>query len=76
MSKLEIKRKTIQQEWDEWEKNIIGYWVDPPTGWRYGFPDVYDGKMPFRKWIESKGYPMKDWDKWAKNYVRVWKETK
>jgi hypothetical protein len=74
MSKSEMKRKKIQQQWSEWEQNIVGHFVDPPTGWMYGFPAIYDGKQPLRDWIESKGYPMKDWDDWARNYVRVWKE--
>ena len=78
MKKSELKRKAIQHNMNDelmqaYEKELVGCWIDPPTGWRYGFPDIYDGKMPFRNWIESKGYPMKDWDDWAKNHVRVWK---
>jgi len=50
-------------------------WVDPPEGWRYGFPAIYDpekdGQM--RDWIISKGYPAKliqeYGDSWA---VRCW----
>jgi hypothetical protein len=37
------------------------YYVDPPEGWRYGFPKVYDpakdGDMT--KWMISQGYPKK-----------------
>lgn len=32
MSKSELKRKAIQREWDDWEKNIVNHWVDPPGG--------------------------------------------
>ena len=50
-------------------------WVDPPEGWKYGFPAIYDpvndGKM--RDWIVRKGYPLltiKEYgDSWA---VRCW----
>ena len=37
------------------------YWVDPPSGWRYGFPKLYDpakdGDM--RAWMIANGYPKK-----------------
>ena len=50
-------------------------WVDPPEGWKYGFPAIYDpekdGQMS--DWIISKGYPIqiiKEYgDAWA---VRCW----
>ena len=50
-------------------------WVDPPEGWRYGFPAIYDpekdGQMS--EWIVRKGYPLltiKEYgDAWA---VRCW----
>ena len=58
------------------DKQLVGKWIDPPTGWMYGFPDVYYGKKSLRDWIASKGYPMKDWDDWAKNYVRIWDAKK
>ena len=35
------------------------YWVDPPSGWRYGFPRLYDpaadGDMT--AWMIANGYP-------------------
>ena len=35
------------------------YWVDPPEGWRWGFPKLYDpakdGDM--RAWMVANGYP-------------------
>ena len=35
------------------------YWVDPPEGWRYGFPRLYDpasdGDMT--DWLIANGYP-------------------
>jgi hypothetical protein len=55
------------------KSNMI--WVDPPEGWRYGFPAIYDpdtdGQMS--DWIVRKGYPLltiKEYgDAWA---VRCW----
>ena len=35
------------------------YWVDPPSGWRYGFPRLYDPRSdgPMRVWLVKNGYP-------------------
>lgn len=34
-------------------------WVDPPSGWQYGFPKLYtpseDGDMT--EWLVREGYP-------------------
>lgn len=60
------------------DKQLVGKWIDPPTGWMYGFPKQFlptEGQT-LRDFIEASGYPMKDWDNWAKNHVRFWKETK
>lgn len=34
-------------------------WVDPPSGWMYGFPKIYDTERdgPLDKWLEKRGYP-------------------
>lgn len=44
--------------------------VDPPGGWRYGFPkkmpDNIDTKEEFEEWLTEQGYP--DWlldDAWS-----------
>ena len=53
----------------------IRLWVDPPEGWRYGFPAIYDPASDgvMRDWIISKGYPAKliqeYGDVW---FVRCW----
>ena len=55
------------------KSNMI--WVDPPEGWRYGFPAIYDPASDgvMRDWIISKGYPVKliqeYGDVW---FVRCW----
>jgi len=45
---------TVSPEWKS-----RPYWVDPPSGWRYGFPRLYDpardGNM--RAWMIASGYP-------------------
>ena len=34
-------------------------WVDPPSGWRFGFPKVWDKEKheDFQSWLISEGYP-------------------
>ena len=35
------------------------YWVDPPEGWRYGFPRLYDpaAEGDMTEWMIRNGYP-------------------
>lgn len=37
-------------------------WADPPLGWKYGFPKVWDQhKDPnLKTWLIANGYPEKD----------------
>lgn len=50
-------------------------WVDPPSGWRFGFPAVWDmEKHPdMMQWLNEKGYQMsivKELGQYF--YVRQW----
>ena len=53
--------------------------VDPPEGWRYGFPKAVpkDREADLLNWIVEQGYP-KDlvWDGrgWRKLIMRCWRE--
>ena len=55
------------------KSNMI--WVDPPEGWKYGFPAIYDPDTDgqLSDWVVRKGYPLltiKEYgDSWA---VRCW----
>ena len=55
------------------KSNMI--WVDPPEGWKYGFPAIYDPETDgqLSDWVVRKGYPLltiKEYgDSWA---VRCW----
>lgn len=51
--------------------------IDPPSGWKYGFPKVYtggeDGNM--KLWLVSNGYPQREIDSCGDYfYVRFWHE--
>ena len=50
-------------------------WVDPPSGWRYGFPKVWDGsKDPdVDSWMRQAGYPDEVRETYGKHfYMRMW----
>jgi hypothetical protein len=46
-------------------------WIDPPSGWQYGFPKVWDQKLPLAQWLVDSGYPVHDID-FALQYIRAW----
>lgn len=47
--------------------------IDPPSGWRYGFPKAYDKAVDgsVREWLLKNGYPEKDIEL-ALQYSRMW----
>lgn len=49
------------------------FYVDPPSGWQYGFPVPYDQSKDgtIEEFLVSKGYPKKD-VKWASENCRMW----
>lgn len=50
-------------------------WCDPPSGWKFGFPKIYDrNENPdFYKWIVEEGYPQSEIDKYdGQFYCRWW----
>lgn len=54
-------------------KNLI--YVDPPSGWKYGFPMVWDKKSEpdMKAWLIKNGYPQKEIDRLGEHfYVRCW----
>jgi len=49
-------------------------WIDPPSGWRYGFPKLWDRKVPVEQWLVYNGYPIEDVD-FAVQHIRWWPEA-
>jgi len=50
-------------------------WIDPPEGWKFGFPAIYDpdidGQMS--EWIVNKGYPIEVIKEYGEQWmVRTW----
>jgi hypothetical protein len=48
----------------------IKLWVDPPEGWKYGFPAIYDPNTDgqLSEWIVKRGYPIS----LIQEYGNVW----
>ncbi len=64
---------SIKSEDLSMQSNMI--WVDPPEGWKYGFPAIYDpntdGQMS--EWIVRKGYPLLTIKEYGESWaVRCW----
>lgn len=51
------------------------FMVDPPNGWKYGFPRPYNDKTdgPFKDFLIKNGYPEKH-ATWASEHTRSWTE--
>lgn len=53
-------------------------WCDPPSGWKYGFPKIYDKSKDgnFYEWIVNEGYPQEEIDRYkGEFYCRWWEVT-
>ncbi|NBS62004.1 MAG: hypothetical protein EBT26_08225 [Microbacteriaceae bacterium] len=50
-------------------------WIDPPSGWKYGFPKTFDTEKDgdMHTWLVANGYPQEEIeDLGAQFYVRQW----
>ena len=50
--------------------------VDPPSGWKYGFPKAKpDDAIHLIAWLLSEGYPQSEIDKMGNTlFIRTWEE--
>ena len=49
--------------------------IDPPSGWQYGFPKIYDTAKDgdINQWMVKEGYPQEEIDRLGKSfYFRSW----
>lgn len=49
--------------------------IDPPEGWKYGFPKVFDFKEGdnFHEWLVNNGYPIETIKSYGDHfYCRYW----
>ena len=47
-------------------------WIDPPSGWKYGFPKSYTkpDEQSLESWMLEQGYPQHEIDWGALKYCR------
>jgi hypothetical protein len=52
--------------------------IDPPSGWKYGFPKVFpEGVDDAAEWLVANGYPQWEIDACGAHfYVSVWEEER
>ena len=50
--------------------------IDPPSGWKYGFPKAKpDDATDTIAWLLSEGYPQSEIDKMGSSlFIRTWEE--
>lgn len=48
-------------------------WIDPPSGWIYGFPKCIPENTNIKQVLLDSGYPKEDIE-FAMSYMRVWNE--
>lgn len=48
-------------------------YVDPPSGWRWGFPKILPEGVDYEQLLRDSGYPEKDIE-FAMQYSRYWTE--
>ena len=51
-------------------------WIDPPAGWKYGFPKLWNGEGDLTEWLVSKGYPKREIARLGAQFpVRQWEPS-
>lgn len=59
--------------WEDWSMKKL--YIDPPSGWKYGFPKIFDPATDgqFQEWLIKNGYPQKEIDSCGDYFfVRQW----
>ena len=51
-------------------------YIDPPSGWKYGFPKVIpeNQKSRVHQWLIEQGYPKEELDKMGEHFYCKWWE--
>ena len=49
-------------------------YIDPPSGWKYGFPKVIpeNQKNRVHQWLIEQGYPKEELDKMGEHFYCRW----
>jgi hypothetical protein len=51
--------------------------IDPPSGWKYGFPKPLPDEVEnVKEWLLEQGYPQREIDLCGKHFhYRTWEQT-
>ena len=51
--------------------------IDPPSGWKYGFPKpIPEDVTDVNKWLVENGYPQKEIDEYGEHFhCRFWDDV-
>ena len=72
---MSLWRKRLSIKSDDLSIKSDMIWVDPPEGWKYGFPAIYDPETDgnIRDWVVRKGYPLLTIEAYGESWaVRCW----
>jgi hypothetical protein len=61
------------------KRNKMATVIDPPSGWKYGFPKVIpeDRRKDSLKWLVEQGYPQELINEYGKYFFcRYWEDPK
>jgi len=55
------KKEEFPEGLSKWQPSSR-MWVDPPSGWQFGFPKVWDKEKheDFESWLVAEGYPERE----------------
>ena len=51
----------------------MAFMIDPPSGWKYGFPKKWDIRKTLEQMLLDAGYPESE-TQFALKYMRMWQE--
>jgi hypothetical protein len=77
MNKKEVKQFVDNMMADITNTQLI---VDPPSGWKYGFPKPYfkneiETETEVKNWLVENGYPQSEIDSLGNSFhIRCWQE--
>ena len=75
VKKIQIGGEGAKDQNAEQPQQVMVTFIDPPSGWRYGFPKVYPKEAEGRtlEWLVEQGYPQWEIDKMKNHfYCRYW----
>ena len=75
---VNVTGMVLDHDWS-CEEHAMKVWIDPPSGWRWGFPKIYDRVEhgdDVQAWLVREGYPQAEIDRLGQQfYWRSWQAS-